>query len=114
MSLTSLFSRNVAVLYLVCAKVYDRLPSLSHGEWTRPDPVSALLRIPRIRMESCFFLPDFKIKKEDLMMKPEGKLRNFIMKQRILDVFSLVEIALRCTLTMNYFQGLMMEHDGRQ
>ncbi|GBP69356.1 hypothetical protein EVAR_53433_1 [Eumeta japonica] len=42
-------------------------------------------------------------------MEPEGKHRNSIMKQRILAVFGLVEIVLRCTLTMNDFQGLMME-----
>ncbi|GBP81986.1 hypothetical protein EVAR_65592_1 [Eumeta japonica] len=45
---------------------------------------------------------------EGLMMEPEGKHRNSIMKQRILAVFGLVEIVLRCTLTMNDFQGLMM------
>ncbi|GBO98509.1 Retrovirus-related Pol polyprotein from type-1 retrotransposable element R1 [Eumeta japonica] len=42
-------------------------------------------------------------------MEPEGKHRNSIMKQRILAVFGLVEIVLRCTLTMNDFQGLMMQ-----
>ncbi|GBP83440.1 hypothetical protein EVAR_103321_1 [Eumeta japonica] len=44
-----------------------------------------------------------------LMMEPEGKHRNSIMKQRILAVFGLVEIVFRCTLTMNDFQGLMMQ-----
>ncbi|GBP54608.1 Fatty acid synthase [Eumeta japonica] len=44
-----------------------------------------------------------------LMMEPEGKHRNSIMKQRIRAVFGLVEIVLRCTLTMNDFQGLMMQ-----
>ncbi|GBP19202.1 hypothetical protein EVAR_11524_1 [Eumeta japonica] len=47
-----------------------------------------------------------------LMMEPEGKHRNSIMKQRILAVFGLVEIVLRCTLTMNDFQGLMMQLVG--
>ncbi|GBP62994.1 hypothetical protein EVAR_44047_1 [Eumeta japonica] len=42
-------------------------------------------------------------------MEPEGKHRNSIMKQRILAVFGLVEIVLRCTLTMNDFQDLMMQ-----
>ncbi|GBP15770.1 hypothetical protein EVAR_93952_1 [Eumeta japonica] len=46
------------------------------------------------------------------MMEPEGKHRNSIMKQRILAVFGLVEIVLRCTLTMNDFQGLMMQLEG--
>ncbi|GBP93536.1 hypothetical protein EVAR_100992_1 [Eumeta japonica] len=45
-------------------------------------------------------------------MEPEGKHGNSIMKQRILAVFILVEIVLRCTLTMNDFQGLMMEPEG--
>ncbi|GBP72135.1 hypothetical protein EVAR_49318_1 [Eumeta japonica] len=45
-------------------------------------------------------------------MEPEGKHRNSIMKQRILAVFGIVEIVLRCTLTMNDFQGLMMEPEG--
>ncbi|GBP43069.1 Nucleic-acid-binding protein from transposon X-element [Eumeta japonica] len=45
-------------------------------------------------------------------MEPEGKHRNSIMKQRILAVFGLVEIVLRCTLTMNDFQGLMMQLEG--
>ncbi|GBP89512.1 hypothetical protein EVAR_67260_1 [Eumeta japonica] len=49
---------------------------------------------------------------EGLMMESEGKYRNFIMKQCILAVFSLVEIVLRCTLTMNDFQGLMMQLEG--
>ncbi|GBP86248.1 hypothetical protein EVAR_57369_1 [Eumeta japonica] len=40
------------------------------------------------------------------------KYRNSIMKQRILVVFGLVEIVLRCTLTMNDFQGLMMQPEG--
>ncbi|GBP79832.1 hypothetical protein EVAR_50168_1 [Eumeta japonica] len=48
----------------------------------------------------------------DLMMEPEGKHRNSIIKQRILAVFGLVEIVLRCTLTMNDFQGLMMQLEG--
>ncbi|GBP18518.1 hypothetical protein EVAR_12979_1 [Eumeta japonica] len=43
-----------------------------------------------------------------LMMEPEGKHRNSIMEKCILAVFGLVEIVLRCTLTMNDFQGLMM------
>ncbi|GBP92913.1 hypothetical protein EVAR_57283_1 [Eumeta japonica] len=47
-----------------------------------------------------------------LMMEPEGKHRNSIMKQRILAVFGLVEIVLRCTLTTNDFQGLMMQPEG--
>ncbi|GBP07258.1 hypothetical protein EVAR_92136_1 [Eumeta japonica] len=45
-------------------------------------------------------------------MEPEGKHRNSIIKQRILAVFGLVEIVLRCTLTMNDFQGLMMQLEG--
>ncbi|GBP25946.1 hypothetical protein EVAR_84504_1 [Eumeta japonica] len=49
---------------------------------------------------------------QGLMMEPEGKHRNSIMKQRILAVFGLVEIVLRCTLTMNDFQGLMMQLEG--
>ncbi|GBP97708.1 hypothetical protein EVAR_101199_1 [Eumeta japonica] len=48
-----------------------------------------------------------------LMMEPQGKHRNSIMKQRILAVFGLVEIVLRCTLTMNDFQGLIMQLEGR-
>ncbi|GBP33490.1 hypothetical protein EVAR_23893_1 [Eumeta japonica] len=47
-----------------------------------------------------------------LMMEPEGKHRNSIMKHRILAVFGLVEIVLRYTLTMNDFQGLMMQLEG--
>ncbi|GBP86176.1 hypothetical protein EVAR_57881_1 [Eumeta japonica] len=50
---------------------------------------------------------------EGLMMEPEGKHRNSTMKQRILAVFGLVEIVLRCTLTMNDFQGLMMQLEGK-
>ncbi|GBP18583.1 hypothetical protein EVAR_14353_1 [Eumeta japonica] len=46
---------------------------------------------------------------QGLMMEPEGKHRNSVMKQRILAVFGLVEIVLRCTLTMNDFHGLMMQ-----
>ncbi|GBP66587.1 hypothetical protein EVAR_47843_1 [Eumeta japonica] len=46
---------------------------------------------------------------QGLMMEPEDKHRNSIMKQRILAVFGLVEIVLRCTVTMNDFQGLMMQ-----
>ncbi|GBP76973.1 hypothetical protein EVAR_63320_1 [Eumeta japonica] len=42
-------------------------------------------------------------------MEPEGKHRNSIMKPRVLAVFGLVEIVLRCTLTMNDFQDLMMQ-----
>ncbi|GBP87893.1 hypothetical protein EVAR_66372_1 [Eumeta japonica] len=34
------------------------------------------------------------------------------MKQRILAVFGLVEIVLRCTLIMNDCQGLMIEPEG--
>ncbi|GBP14781.1 Suppressor of lurcher protein 1 [Eumeta japonica] len=49
---------------------------------------------------------------QGLMMEPEGKHRNSIMKQRILAVFGLVEIVLRCTLTINDFQGLMMQLEG--
>ncbi|GBP84641.1 hypothetical protein EVAR_65567_1 [Eumeta japonica] len=45
-------------------------------------------------------------------MEPEGKHRNSIMKQCILAVFGLVEIVLRSTLTMNDFQGLMMQLKG--
>ncbi|GBP35901.1 hypothetical protein EVAR_23150_1 [Eumeta japonica] len=45
-------------------------------------------------------------------MEPEGKHRNSIMKQRILAVFGLVEIVLKCTLTMNDFQDLMMQLEG--
>ncbi|GBP26041.1 hypothetical protein EVAR_20055_1 [Eumeta japonica] len=45
-------------------------------------------------------------------MKPEGKHRNSIMRQRILAVFGLVVIVLRCTLTMSEFQGLLMEQEG--
>ncbi|GBP94966.1 hypothetical protein EVAR_27677_1 [Eumeta japonica] len=47
---------------------------------------------------------------EGLMMEPEGKHRN--SKQRILIVFGLVEIVLRCTLTVNDFQGLMLQPEG--
>ncbi|GBP63712.1 hypothetical protein EVAR_87689_1 [Eumeta japonica] len=50
--------------------------------------------------------------RQGLMMEPEGKHRNSIMKQRILAVFGLVEIVLRCILTMNDFQGLMMQLEG--
>ncbi|GBP03134.1 Zinc finger BED domain-containing protein 1 [Eumeta japonica] len=46
-------------------------------------------------------------------MEPEGKHRNSIMKQRILAMFGFVEFVLRCTLTMNDFQGLMMQPEGR-
>ncbi|GBP21662.1 hypothetical protein EVAR_16208_1 [Eumeta japonica] len=42
-----------------------------------------------------------------LMIEPEGKHKNSIMKQCILAVFGLVEIALRCSLTMIGFQGLI-------
>ncbi|GBP63064.1 hypothetical protein EVAR_87436_1 [Eumeta japonica] len=49
---------------------------------------------------------------QGLMMEPEGKHRNSIMKQRILAVFGLVEIVLRCILTMNDFQDLMMQLEG--
>ncbi|GBP10202.1 hypothetical protein EVAR_77602_1 [Eumeta japonica] len=42
-------------------------------------------------------------------MEPEGKHKNSIMKQHILAMFGLVEIVLRCTLTMNDFQSLMMQ-----
>ncbi|GBP77081.1 hypothetical protein EVAR_61083_1 [Eumeta japonica] len=42
-------------------------------------------------------------------MEPEG---NSIMNQRVLAVFCLVEIVLRCALTMNEFQGLMMQSKG--
>ncbi|GBP34167.1 hypothetical protein EVAR_30719_1 [Eumeta japonica] len=49
---------------------------------------------------------------QGLMMEPEGKPRNSIMKQRIIAVFGLVKIVLRCTLTMNDFQGLMMQLKG--
>ncbi|GBP76175.1 hypothetical protein EVAR_49972_1 [Eumeta japonica] len=52
------------------------------------------------------------IQKSGLMMEPEGKHRNSIMKQRILALFGFVEIVLRCTLTMNDFQGLMMQLEG--
>ncbi|GBP19984.1 hypothetical protein EVAR_11374_1 [Eumeta japonica] len=52
------------------------------------------------------------MERKDLMMEPEGKYRNSIIKQRILAVFGLVEIVLRCTLTMNDFQGLMMQLEG--
>ncbi|GBP53776.1 hypothetical protein EVAR_84260_1 [Eumeta japonica] len=45
-------------------------------------------------------------------MEPEGKHRNSIMEQRILAVFGLVEIVLRRTLTMNDFQGLIMQLEG--
>ncbi|GBP19808.1 hypothetical protein EVAR_75100_1 [Eumeta japonica] len=48
---------------------------------------------------------------QGLMMEPEGEHRNSIIKQRILAVFGLVEIVLRCTLTMNDFQGLMMHYE---
>ncbi|GBP47790.1 hypothetical protein EVAR_79638_1, partial [Eumeta japonica] len=48
----------------------------------------------------------------DLMMEPEGKYRNSLIKQCILAVFGFVEIVLRCTLTMNDFQGLMMQLEG--
>ncbi|GBP15180.1 hypothetical protein EVAR_11474_1 [Eumeta japonica] len=50
---------------------------------------------------------------QGLMIEPEGKHRNSILKQRILGVFDLVEIVLRCTLTMNDFQGLLMQLEGR-
>ncbi|GBP60758.1 hypothetical protein EVAR_41097_1 [Eumeta japonica] len=53
-----------------------------------------------------------RLQEMGLMMEPEGKHRNSIMKQRILAVFGLVEIVLRCTLTMNDFQGLMMQLEG--
>ncbi|GBP86408.1 hypothetical protein EVAR_62841_1 [Eumeta japonica] len=46
--------------------------------------------------------------------QPEGKHRNSIMKQCIMAVFGLVEIILRCTLTMNDFQGLVMQLEGSE
>ncbi|GBP26694.1 hypothetical protein EVAR_23465_1 [Eumeta japonica] len=49
-----------------------------------------------------------------LTMEPEGKHRNSIMKQRILAVFGVAEIVLRYTLTVNDFQGLMMEPEDRR
>ncbi|GBP81462.1 hypothetical protein EVAR_59444_1 [Eumeta japonica] len=49
---------------------------------------------------------------QGLMMEPEGKHRNFKMEQRILAMFGLVEIVLRYTLTMNDFQGVMMQLEG--
>ncbi|GBP90033.1 hypothetical protein EVAR_68373_1 [Eumeta japonica] len=52
-------------------------------------------------------------KLKGLMVEPEGKRRNSIMKQRIIAVFALVEIVLKCTLTMNDFQGPMMQLKGR-
>ncbi|GBP97454.1 hypothetical protein EVAR_101206_1 [Eumeta japonica] len=58
-------------------------------------------------------LSDKRHKFAGLMMEPQGKHRNSIMKQRILAVFGLVEIVLRCTLTMNDFQGLIMQLEGR-
>ncbi|GBP95518.1 hypothetical protein EVAR_65886_1 [Eumeta japonica] len=61
-------------------------------------------------MPDCFH-PNYT-NTRGLMMEPEGKHRNSIMKQRILAVFGLVEIVLRCTLTMNDFQGLMMQLEG--
>ncbi|GBP78598.1 hypothetical protein EVAR_65026_1 [Eumeta japonica] len=57
----------------------------------------------------------WKIKQKDVegpMMEPEGKYRKFIMKQRIPAVCGLVEIVLRCTLSINDFQGQMMEPKG--
>ncbi|GBP84306.1 hypothetical protein EVAR_103594_1 [Eumeta japonica] len=41
-----------------------------------------------------------------------SKHRNSIINQSVLAVFGLVEIVLRCTLTMNNFQGLMMQPEG--
>ncbi|GBP17739.1 hypothetical protein EVAR_102597_1 [Eumeta japonica] len=55
---------------------------------------------------------DARARNEGLMMEPEGKHRNSIIKQRILAVFGLVEIVLSCTLNMNDFQGLMMQLEG--
>ncbi|GBP37431.1 hypothetical protein EVAR_16336_1 [Eumeta japonica] len=49
---------------------------------------------------------------QGLMMEPEDKHRNYVMKKRILAVFGLVEIALRCTLTTNNFHSLMMQPEG--
>ncbi|GBP10242.1 hypothetical protein EVAR_77634_1 [Eumeta japonica] len=62
--------------------------------------------------ETVIYSDELRIVWGGLMMEPEGKHRNSIMKQRILAVFGLVEIVLRCTLTMNDFQGLMMQLEG--
>ncbi|GBP72432.1 PiggyBac transposable element-derived protein 4 [Eumeta japonica] len=64
------------------------------------------------RKETTYYCPDCNVPLCDLMMEPEGKHRNSIIKQRILAVFGLVEIVSRYTLTMNDFQGLMMQLEG--
>ncbi|GBP57139.1 hypothetical protein EVAR_33382_1 [Eumeta japonica] len=46
----------------------------------------------------------FEAQGKGLTMEPEGEARNSIMKQRIQAVFGLVEIVLRCSLTMNDFR----------
>ncbi|GBP50114.1 hypothetical protein EVAR_17375_1 [Eumeta japonica] len=45
-------------------------------------------------------------------MAPEGRHRNFITEKHIPVVFELVRIVLRCSLTMNDFQGLIVEPEG--
>ncbi|GBP57128.1 hypothetical protein EVAR_33371_1 [Eumeta japonica] len=46
-------------------------------------------------------------------MEPKGRHRNSITEEYILVVFKLVRVVLKCTLTMNEFQGLMLEpEDG--
>ncbi|GBP35276.1 hypothetical protein EVAR_19497_1 [Eumeta japonica] len=50
--------------------------------------------------------------KNGLMMEPEGKHRNSLVTQRILAMFGLMEIVLRCYLTMNDFQGLKIQPEG--
>ncbi|GBP86730.1 hypothetical protein EVAR_63735_1 [Eumeta japonica] len=47
-----------------------------------------------------------------LMMEPEGKHRKFIMRQRILAVFGLVDIVMEYTFTMISLQGMIMELEG--
>ncbi|GBP33615.1 hypothetical protein EVAR_32113_1 [Eumeta japonica] len=74
--------------------------------------VKFVFRQPPLSSHYNLYLLPFNSKVWDLMMEPEGKHRNSIIKQRILAVFGLVEIVLRCTLTMNDFQGLMMQLEG--
>ncbi|GBP61466.1 hypothetical protein EVAR_34701_1 [Eumeta japonica] len=78
----------------------------------------ACIELEQIVVLSVYRPPksSYDVLEKGLMMETEGsddgarrKHRNSIMKQRILAVFGLVEIVLRCTLTINDFQGLMMQ-----
>ncbi|GBP23491.1 Probable RNA-directed DNA polymerase from transposon BS [Eumeta japonica] len=50
---------------------------------------------------------------QGLTVEPEGKHYHSIIEQRILAVYGLVEIVLRCALTMNDFQCRMMQPANR-